>query len=527
MKRFLIFCCLFIFFTNYIFAQNSTIFLENYYKNEFLRFSKNACPSSFYPSNEGVFKLSDSIKDKRVFYYDLPVWFFQKHWIQVEKEQFSIHISPLIHFAYGKSTDTVDIKPLFRNSRGIYLDGQLGSKFSFQFVISENQSSFCDYEAQYFKDRGELYVTPNGYTKVNAVIPSASRTKYFKDTIYPNAFDYAFSVGAVAYQINNKSRVEFGNTQQFIGNGYRSLFLSDNSTHAPFFRFQRSFCKRWCYNFLSKKTLNLIRKPFSNGIEKSYENKWFLAHYLTFQVKENLNISFFTGGIHLRADSIQKHSINPLFILPTFNTDLWNHSSIVNGINGLNIDYFLSGIKCYAQIVMDQVNKKTLFASQLGIHYFNVLKIKRLDFQIEWNQIPEDFYSNSNFKLAYSHSNLSITHPKGNNFSELYFRLSFMYKRFQFLCSFSNYFTRGGDIYSQIIQNNLFLTSDKKKMLFSQNGQTQIYIGEIIYRWNNRYNAQLYFQFRSRISNFGIFHQQNNSYLAGVRMSLFNQYLDF
>ena len=51
------------------------------------------------------------------------------------------------------------------------------------------------------------------------------------------------SSGYVIYRPNNMFTLQFGHGKHFIGNGYRSLLLSDNSFNYPFLRIQTTFGK--------------------------------------------------------------------------------------------------------------------------------------------------------------------------------------------------------------------------------------------------------------------------------------------
>jgi hypothetical protein len=518
-----IYLILLIIFPISVLAQQKNIPLENYYKKEFLRFSKNKSIETFFPANENQLHLRDSIKDSTIFYYDFPVWFFQKNWIEIKQNDGHINISPLINLSFGKANNQGLSNTLYRNTRGVFMEGELLNKFSYNFIFAENQAVFSNYEAAYFNDRGEYYVGANSYSKVNAVIPSGARTKPFKNTI--NAYDYAFSIGSLAWQVNKKIRLETGNNQHFIGVGHRSLLLSDNSTHAPYVRLKWKISNLISYQFLSRKQQNLFRKPSTKAVESAYEKKLFTAHYLTFQVKKNFSIAVFTSGNQLRADSIIKHPIMLQQFVPFINNDLFYQSKKVNGISGINLDYSLNSLRTYAQVAIDKIDKSYLKAFQVGIYYFDVFKIKNLDYQTEFNFVPDKFYSSSNEKLAYSNSNLPLGHTKGNNFKEIINQLTFEWKRMY--SSFLNvtYFTKGATISEQIQTNSIFIYN--KDNLTPFKGFTTYSQLEFGYRINKKYNPTLYFQIRIRNSEFETFSSKTTMIMTGLKVNLFNQYLDF
>jgi hypothetical protein len=509
-----------------LFAQHKSIPLHAYYKNEFLRSSKNKSITTFFPANESQLNLSDSIKDTSIFYYDLPVWFFQKHWLEINEPDGKIHISPLINLSLGKNLNPNDNVRLFRNTRGIYAEGELFKNISYNFLFTENQAVFMDYEAKYLESRGEYYVnTDSNYYQVNAVIPAGARTKPFK--LIKNAYDYTFSIGSFAWNIKPKVRLEFGNNQHFIGVGYRSILLSDNAIHAPYAKLNWTLNEKWSYQFLIRKQQNLFRKPKTLGIESSYEKKFYSAAYLSYKPIEKLSFSLFTAGNQLRADSIVKHAFQWQMLVPILNNDLLYSSSIINGISGLNIDFSINNMRLYGQVAIDKVKSNILQAYQLGAYYFDLLGVKNLDFQLELNHIPQNFYASDNIKLAYSHFNLPSAHPKGNSFSEFITAVNFEKKRCYVNFMQLIYWSAGGTELNQFNENSIFKINSVANITLYSNGTTMISQGEIGYRINKKYNPTLFFQGRYRVADYGFYKSKNLMIMAGLKVNLFNQYLDF
>jgi hypothetical protein len=59
------------------------------------------------------------------------------------------------------------------------------------------------------------------------------------------------------------------------------------------------------------------------------------------------------------------------------------------------------------------------YGAQVGVKYIDILGIKHLDFQGEYNMARPYTYSHSKTGLSYSHYNQALAHPLGANFSEL------------------------------------------------------------------------------------------------------------
>ncbi|MGV3629727.1 MAG: hypothetical protein ACO1O6_00880 [Bacteroidota bacterium] len=505
------------------FAQQKPVPLQTYYKTGFLKYSGKNALESFYPVNESLLNVSDSLKDTTVFYYDFFVWLFQRNWIELKQPEGKIFINPFVNLSYGRTLAGNDSLPLYRNMRGINISGEFFNKVGFSFSLCENQARFQGYERQYFEDRGELYDLGAYYEKANAVIPAGGRTKPFK----VGGYDYAFSFGAISYAVTKNLRIEAGNNQHFIGSGYRSLLLSDNAVYAPYFRLNWKISPMWSYQLLYRKHRNLFRKPATHAVEQAFENKFFSASYLTFKPVKNLAFSIFTAGNQLRADSVSYHPIEAQMLvpLPLFNTDLAFQSSNINGIAGLNIDFALKDLKLYGQLAFDKYRNIYLAAFQAGVYYFDAFKAENLTLQLEVNHVPNNFYASDNVKLSYSQYNMPLAHVKGNNFTEIYGNVNYEFRRMYMNYSFISYQTRGGTIPQQIYSNSIF-QPDKALQTLSK-GVTLVQTHEIGYRINRLYNPTLFVQTQIRSS---VFDKEKNNFsyvMLGLKVNLNNQYLDF
>ncbi|MDD2982162.1 MAG: hypothetical protein PHQ74_02130 [Crocinitomicaceae bacterium] len=506
-----------------VLAQQKSIPLNSFYKEKFIENSGGKSIETFYPANESQINLPFVIRDSTLQYYEFTEWLFKKHWLNIQKEEGTIMISPFMNIALGKETSDPNKSRLFNNTRGLYVEGSLLKKFSFNFIFAENQNRFMNYEANYFKSRGELYVGSNAYSLQNAFVPGGARTKPFKG----DGFDYAYSIGSLAYQVNTKLRIELGNNQHFIGSGYRSLLLSDNSAVSPNFKVKWNFLPKWRFDVLFQKNNNLYRKPRTKAVESPYETKLFALSYLTFKPTENFSISLFTAGNQLRGDSLIRHGVEWQMLIPiplVQNDALFGDSKKFNGITGLNLDLALNKTRLYGQVVLDKMDKKYLVAGQLGVHFFEILKVKNLHAQVEFNYVPEHFYSDVNPKLSYSNSNIPLAHPKGNNFGEGVLRLDYEYQRFYIQSSTILYGNLGGNDSIPFSANSIFLNTSTTKIATPN---TIVQSVELGWRVNRRYNAQFFIAWKGRAYNSAFRKESDQMILVGFKTGITNSYFDF
>ena len=134
---------------------------------------------------------------------------FSEHLIVIEGKDYKVKASPIIHFSKGKETE--DNINTFSNTRGFIIEGDIGKSVSFFSSFMENQAIFPNYLDE--EIRKSKVVFGQGYARD------------FKKT----GFDYAMASGYIGIKPAQHFVVQFGHGKHFIGDGYRSLLISDNS----------------------------------------------------------------------------------------------------------------------------------------------------------------------------------------------------------------------------------------------------------------------------------------------------------
>ena len=505
--------------------------LENYYQGEIERWAfTDSGKVEFYnhhlssrPILEARTK-SDSIYasyDKR--YYWITQKLFKENFLIFKGEDFWCAVDPIVDLEVGHDFEVDSIRFKTWNTRGLRVQAKFMDKIGFTTSFYENQAFVLDYQETYFRNHGEFIPSPAfvQYSQQNAVVPGYARTKSFKST----GFDFAFAEGQVSYVPNQFFNLQFGNGSQFIGNGYRSLLLSDFSTNYPFLKLETTlFNGRLQYSARYAVLQNLYRIAYKTTPEATYERKLGTFHYLDFAVTKNLNIGLFEGAVWKRTDSLGTHEPDWLFVNPIIAMNSFiksDNDNEYNSILGLNISYQLKQNLFYGQLVFDN---NTIGAYQIGLKSYNLI-VPKLDFQAEYNHANQNTYMASKKRYNYSHYNLPLAHPYGAGFDELIFRISYQYKRF---------FVENKTIYSaryendtlnfgtDILQANSTVAIqfyDRSKIFYNQ--------FEIGYRFNKRYNLQAVIGHLYRTNNSTNNPQITNYVYVGVRTRLKNKTLDF
>ena len=209
-------------------GQHNTLHLSNSYDSNFEKIIYNSS-SNIHSSFQPIFKSDlnfnlDSIltlKNKKTNLNWFNRKLYNEHFIISNGEDFNFTISPIVNLTKGKDLDSK--KNTFTNTRGFIVQGILGKDISFYSSFLENQSVFVEYL--------------NDFITKKRVVPGQGYVREFKGS----GFDYAMSSGYVMYRPNKMFTLQFGHGKHFIGNGYRSLLLSDNSFNYPFFKNTNNF----------------------------------------------------------------------------------------------------------------------------------------------------------------------------------------------------------------------------------------------------------------------------------------------
>jgi len=499
------------------FGQQNTILMHSFFKDRILDNSNETfVGSSFLPVFESELDLNKRFKDSSVQYYTFTEIIFKKHLFEAKGEDYFITISPILDLTYGKDVQDTNDRKLFQNTRGFLVEGDLFKNFSFSTGFFENQGRFSIYETNYYSSIGELY--PNQgigkYITQNGVIPGSGRTKPFK----LDGFDYAYAIGNIVYKPHRSIILCAGNTSQFIGDGYRSILLSDNAAPAPFLRGTFKISKKWQFNYLRMRAMNLMRRPVSSSVEAYYETKGFSANYISYQPTPKLSISLFEGIIWSRGDSITSKRPNPLIYNPVpVIADMVVSDEEKNSVLGINLSFApLNEHRFYGQLAFGNLNTKHN-AFQLGYRGYNYFGLKNFMIQVEFNSVSKDMYTSVNERLNYSHFNLPMAHVKGNSFNEIIFRSNYEWNRLYYDLKSIYYVLKDYSPLSLLPVN---------KSIIPENGTVFLQQIELGYRINKKMNLSVFgnWQFRSSKLSTDLI---TNQFFVGLRTGINNHYNDF
>jgi hypothetical protein len=355
---------------------------------------------------------------------DKTGWWGRKFWnenmVEISGENYWLHLDPLVDLQLGK--DNSDLNYTYLNTRAARIEGNLYGKVSFSSTIYESQGRFADYFNRY-----AAMIRPS--TDGAAIVPGQGIAKDFGT----HAFDFPVASGYVSYAPNKTFNFQFGRDKNFIGEGYRSLFLSDAATNSTYFKIQTRFWKIQYTNlWLWLRNVNII--PSETGV---YQRKFAAMHHLSWNATPKLNIGLFESVIWAKTpdQGFDVDYLNPIILFRPIEFSMGSKKG--NALIGMNASYkFTKDISLYSQMLFDEITIKEMtgskgywankYAFQMGGKYYNAFHIPNLTLQAEYNMARPYTYSHNNPETNYGHYNQSLAHPWGSNFQRrrFYCRIS-------------------------------------------------------------------------------------------------------
>lgn len=329
-------------------------------------------------------------------FYKYPAGLYETH-----TEDFDLVINPKLNFGFMKERN--NDQKLFYNSRGIGFRGRIAKRIGFAGSIADNQ------------ERYPLYV--QDWINKRTAVPGEGFWKPFKGA---GGVDYFDARGYITFGITKYIDAQFGYDKNFIGNGERSLFLSDFANTNLFLKLNTRI-GRFTYQNLFMELMNSFS---SNPGNKVLGKKYAAMHHIDFAATKWLNIGAFEGIIFGRSNHFELGYLVPVIFLRWAES---NNGSADNSVVGLDFKANIAKTaQVYGQFLLDEfkISKvgKGWWANktgyQLGAKYIDAFKIKNLDLQLEWNRVRPFTYSHIDSVANYSHYNQPLAHPLMANFNE-------------------------------------------------------------------------------------------------------------
>ncbi len=443
----------------------------------------------------------------------------------VHTEEFDLHINPVINFSYGK--ESISENTLFINTRGVEVRGLINKKVGFYTFVGENQLRFPHHVNKFI---GKYNAVPNeGFWK-----------NYGDDNV---GKDFFTARGYISFQATKNINLQFGHDRFFVGNGYRSLILSDFS---PAYLFLKSETKIWKLNYTNIFGLQTADIKFSGntptGSQNRYPRKFMSLHHLSYNITKNINVGIFeaimSGDSSRAQNPVDINYLNPIIFYRSLEQQ---DGSSGNALLGMDFRaLFLKRFSLYGQFVLDEflidnirrggwwANK---YSIQGGLKYFNAFEIPNLDLQGEYNIARPFIYAHDSNFTNYANYKQSLAHPLGANFKEFIAIMRYQITpkiTFQAKAIWADFGTDttgvnyGGNIFKANNSRSRYPGQGDFGHVIGQGESNNLSYYQLLLTVMMKHNlfGELGYTIRNQESEFGSNTSENNFYTASIRWNI-------
>ncbi|MEZ5055188.1 MAG: hypothetical protein R2807_10585 [Chitinophagales bacterium] len=348
------------------------------------------------------------------------------HLISAKVPHFAISVDPAIQIRLGGSfkdePGTKKDKFKYLTSKGFEIRGQVDDIFGFYAMFLSEQGNFPNYIENYI-DQSK---TP----------PGAGYWKEYKR----GGYDYFLAKGYVTISPSKHFHMQFGYDNNFIGDGIRSMFLSDFGANYMFLKLNTNV---WKFNY--QNIFAELTKYYPRGADRLLTKKYMAMHHLSVNLTKNVNIGIFESVMFRRENTFELQYLNPVIFYRSIEQALGSPDNAFIGFDfKINIP---KHVQIYSQLLLDEFNfskefstpgKSKIyslfhprkwwgnkFAAQLGIKYIDAFGVDHLDLQLEANMARPYTYSHYDTVTSWTHYNQPLAHPLGANFKEIIFQVKY------------------------------------------------------------------------------------------------------
>ena len=439
---------------------------------------------------------------------------------EVGDKDFFLAINPAIQ--QTQSIETGNHERVFLNSKGLTLRGMIANKLGFSAYLTDNQER----GPSWFQQRVSQF----------DAVPGAGYYKSFHTT----GFDYFDNRASIYFNTWKYFDWQFGYDKNFIGDGYRSLFLSDFSAPYLFLKFNTRIWK------LNYQTIYMeLVSHHTIGSDYQYPQKYGVIHHLNINARPWLTVGLFENVMFSRANHYDFSYLNPVIFLVAAQQENGSPDKTTVGFDWkANIGH---QTQFYGQLLINEfilhqilhysdgywANKQGL---QLGFKWIDVLNVKNLDLQFETNIVRPFTYQHSDTVANYTHYNQPLAHPLGANFAEV---IGILHYQPSYKWTFEGkviYYKQGLDSAGVNFGANIFesyLTRPRDYGFSIGSGVPANCVnlsGLVSYEWKENLSFDLSVQYR----NFSVndpshtYHSFSSTlFTAGVRLNMFRRQYDY
>jgi hypothetical protein len=271
-----------------------------------------------------------------------------------------------------------------------------------------------------------------GVSEAYEVLWGVGKAKQKGDFLLAHCF-----YGQATMRLGKYFSLDAGRQKQHIGDGYRSLIISQQSAPLPYLRLNAQVHKVRFFAEWMRAT-----HVYTKDLQLPNRHKYLALHGLSLNLGKRFNWSLYEMVVWQDRDTLNNrglelHYLNPIAFYRPLE---FAQGSADNVILATSMRYKLSPkVALYTQIVLDEFNLGQLkrefkwwankYGGQFGVKFFNVLK--GFDFMVEGNVVRPFTYTHGSPVQSWSNWSQPLAHPLGANFAEIVWRGRLTWRRWR------------------------------------------------------------------------------------------------
>jgi hypothetical protein len=339
-----------------------------------------------------------------------------------------------------------------------------------------------------------------------------------------------------AFTPNKHFNFQTGIDKNFIGDGLRSLFLSDYGKSYPFAQVRTKF---WHVEYTM--LYQFMRENFQN----QNRSKFIATHHLSWNVTKWLNLGLFETVVFQPRDTLLNRGFEVEYLNPLvfYRPQEYSLGSSDNVLIGASFSVkFLNRTMLYGQVIVDEFLLSEIrakrgwwgnkFGGQLG--YKGKMKFLKQNFvfRLEVNAVRPYTYAHINAMANYGNNGSTLSHPLGANFAELLGELKWQHQRV-FAKATAVFGNQGWDIDDDSYGSNIYLpyTLRPYDYYFRIGEGKRNYFGRLnlfgAYQLSEKGNLQAFGEVQLRFDSAAQDHNFRVVPMLGIRSNLWNDYRNY
>lgn len=446
-----------------------------------------------------------------------------RHLITSKKNTFSL--DPIINLGYTLERGNVSTQSLIETSFGLNMQNSFGKKWSSQIAVLSDNSDYPSHIDLLVQNKN---ISPGyGYSKFGRA---------------------HFAQANITFTPDDNFTLQLGYGKNFIGDGYRSLFLSDNANSYPYLKVTANI---WKLKYMALYT-NYQDIRNSDGNTSKYFQKLSSTHYLSINATKWWNIGLFESVIwqSQEGDFYRGYDINyfnpVIFLRPTE----YSQGSSDNALLGGSMKFKIRKKNIiYSQLILDEFLLSEIKAGdgwwankygyQFGLKSYDFIWVENLTLQLEYNAVRPFTYTHSYIPTSistlqnYAHFNAPLAHPLGANFNEVIASLTYQKKRW-IIEAITTISKVGFDTNSTTsVGQDLYIPSNKRIAEygnFTTQGLTTDIINSTLkasYIINPKSNLLIQAGVTNRSYKNSLENTSSTMFFIGIKTAITNRYFDF